>query len=518
MEASDLEQIDLRTSLDFVHERRSTRRVAELADAAGAVVERIDGDASTPITGLAFDSRRVEPGRLFFCIPGALTDGHQFASDAVEAGAVALCVERRLDATVPQVVVSNTRLALALMSAAWFDNPSDDALMLGVTGTNGKTTTTFLLEGILLAAGFSPGLIGTVETRWAGRRQPGVRTTPESLDLQQLFADMRLDGVDAVTMEVTSHALSLERVAGVRFDVAAFTNLSQDHLDFHSSMEDYWQAKKSMFTPERAARGVVNLDDDHGRSLAEAAPIPIVGFGVAPDSQIRAEDVSLGPHGSEFRLVTPAGEREVSTSLAGRFNISNCLAAAAGALEAGIDLAIVADGIAGVTAVPGRFESVDEGQPFAVIVDYAHTPDSLDNVLRAARSLASASGGRVLCAFGCGGDRDRGKRPLMGAVAARLADYVVVTSDNPRSERPEAIIGEIIEGVVALRDSGPDAVEPNRQAAIEHLLSHARPGDVAIIAGKGHETGQQFATETVPFDDRAVTRSALEDLGFGAGS
>jgi UDP-N-acetylmuramoyl-L-alanyl-D-glutamate--2,6-diaminopimelate ligase len=518
MEGSDLEQVDPRTSLDFVHGRRRTRSVAELAEAARAVVERIDGDASTPVGGLAFDSRRSVSGRIFFCIPGTISDGHQFARDAVEDGAAALCVESRVDVAVPQVVVSNARRALALMSAAWFGHPSDGALLLGVTGTNGKTTTTFLLEAILQSAGYSPGLIGTVETRWAGRRQPGVRTTPESLDLQELFAEMRSDGVDAVTMEVTSHALSLDRVAGVRFDVAAFTNLSQDHLDFHSSMEDYWQAKKTLFTAERSARGVVNLDDDHGRSLAEAAPIPIVGFGVAPDAQVRAEDVSLGPHGSEFRLVTGAGDRKVRTSLAGRFNVSNCLAAAAAALEAGIDLGVVADGIGDVSAVPGRFESVDEGQPFAVIVDYAHTPDSLDNVLRAARSLASASGGSVLCAFGCGGDRDRGKRPLMGAVAARLADYIVVTSDNPRSERPEAIIGEIVEGVVAHRKSGPDVVEPRRKAAIEHLLSHARPGDVAIIAGKGHETGQQFATETVPFDDRDVARSALEELGFGARS
>ena len=498
--------------------QRRTRSLGELAGAAGAVVERIEGgDPTVSIAGLSFDSRAVGEGDLFFCIPGTLADGHEFAGEAVAAGAAALCVERPIDAAVPQLVVEDARRALALISAEWFGHPSSGALMLGVTGTNGKTTTTFLLEAILRAAGHTPGLIGTVETRWPGGHRPGVRTTPESLDLQRLLAEMRSDGVDAIAMEVTSHALSLHRVAGLHFDVAAFTNLSQDHLDFHSSMEDYWQAKKSLFTREYAAIGVVNVDDEHGRSLAESAALPLLGFGLAPDADVRAEDVSLGPRGSDLRLVTPAGETEVHTHLVGRFNISNCLAAAAVAVAAGISIPVVARAIAGVEAIPGRFESIDRGQPFAVIVDYAHTPDSLDNVLRAARSLASTSGARVLCAFGCGGDRDRAKRPLMGAVAARLADYVVVTSDNPRSEPPEAIIGQILEGVAAARPSGPDLVEPDRRAAIRHLLAEARPGDVAVIAGKGHETGQQFATETIPFDDRDEARAVLEELSFGAG-
>lgn len=505
------------TSLDFVQNGKHIPNLAALVQAAGDVVTRVDGNGSTPITGLAFDSRRVRPGELFFCIPGMVSDGHLFASDAVAAGATALCVERPIESSVPQVQVTDVRSAMALMAAAWFGYPSQDSLLLGVTGTNGKTTTAFLLESILKSAGYRAGLIGTIETRWGSEKRPGVRTTPESLDLQRLFADMRADGVNAVAMEVTSHALSLQRVAGVCFRVAAFTNLSQDHLDFHSSMEDYWQAKKSLFTPERAERGVANLDDDHGRELAATASIPVLGFGIAPDSQVRAVGTELGPHGSEFNLVSPAGETVVRTSLVGRFNISNCLAAAAAALEAGIGLPEIAAGIGAVDAVPGRFESVDVGQPFAVIVDYAHTPDSLDNVLRAARALAAAEGGRVLCTFGCGGDRDRGKRPLMGAAAARLADFIVVTSDNPRSEDPDAIIGEILEGVIMEKESGPDVVEPDRRRAIHRALSEARADDVVVVAGKGHETGQQFTERTIPFDDRQVARELLHELGFGVG-
>jgi UDP-N-acetylmuramoyl-L-alanyl-D-glutamate--2,6-diaminopimelate ligase len=506
--------MQLTTSLDFVPASERSQPLARLVDAIGDLVERVRGATSTTVTGLSYDSRRVRPGDLFFCIPGATSDGHLYAGEAVAAGASALCGERIVAAAVPQVVVSDARRALARAAAGWWGYPADAVLLLGVTGTNGKTTTVFLLESILKAAGFNTGLIGTVETRWAHGRRPGVRTTPESLDLQQLFSEMHNDGVDAVAMEVTSHALSLKRVEGVRFKVAAFTNLSQDHLDFHSSMEDYWQAKKSLFSPDRAERGVTNLDDDHGRVLAATATIPILGFGVAPDSPVRAEEVQMGRHGSEFTLCTPAGATTIRTFLAGRFNISNCLAAAAVALEVGISLTDISTGIRDVRAVPGRFESVDAGQPFSVIVDYAHTPDSLDNVLRAARSLAGG-GGRIVCAFGCGGDRDRGKRPLMGAVAARLADYVVITSDNPRSEDPQSIIGEILQGVISEKDSGADLVEPDRRRAIEQALKQAGAGDVVVIAGKGHETGQQFANETIPFDDRVVAREVLRALDFG---
>jgi UDP-N-acetylmuramoyl-L-alanyl-D-glutamate--2,6-diaminopimelate ligase len=505
------------TSLDFVRAQQRIHSLAALIGAAGDVVVRVVGDSSIPIAGLTFDSRAVGRGDMFFCITGTVTDGHHFARDAIAAGAAAVCVERPLDVSVPQVVVTDGRRAMARIAASWFGHPARGALMLGVTGTNGKTTTAFLLESILKSAGRNTGLIGTIETRWATERRPGVRTTPESVELQELLAVMRSRGVDAIAMEVTSHALSLQRVEGIRFDVATFTNLSQDHLDFHSSMDEYFQAKRSLFTPERAVCGVVNLDDPHGRLLAESAPIRVVGFGVAADAHVQAQSVALGPHGSNFTLVTPEEEFEVSTPLAGRFNISNCLAAAATALEGGIEPPAIQAGIGNVAAVPGRFESVDAGQPFAVIVDYAHTPDSLDNVLRAARGLTRLMGGRVLCAFGCGGDRDRGKRPLMGAAAARLADYVVVTSDNPRSEDPESIISQILEGVVAEREAGPDAVVPDRRRAIEHVLAQAHDGDVVLIAGKGHETGQEFADRTVPFDDREVARALLRDLGYGAG-
>ncbi|MDQ3939718.1 MAG: UDP-N-acetylmuramoyl-L-alanyl-D-glutamate--2,6-diaminopimelate ligase, partial [Actinomycetota bacterium] len=345
---------------------------------------------------------------------------------------------------------------------------------------------------------------------------PGVRTTPESVDLQALLAEMRDRGVGAVAMEVTSHALVLHRVEGIRYLAAAFTNLTQDHLDFHSGMEDYFEAKRSLFTAERVEHGTVNIDDPYGRKLFEDATVPLLGFGIAQDAAIRAGRVTLRADGSDFVITTPEGDVEVSTSLAGTFNVYNCLAAAGTAFQAGIALDAIEKGIRNLPAVPGRFESVAMGQPFGVVIDYAHTPDSLDNVLRAARKLSTIGGtGRLLCVFGCGGDRDRAKRPLMGAVVARLADRAIVTSDNPRSEDPMSIIDEILEGVTAEAPSGADAVIPDRREAIRYALAEATEGDVVVIAGKGHETGQEFATETVPFDDRDEARIALADLGWG---
>jgi UDP-N-acetylmuramoyl-L-alanyl-D-glutamate--2,6-diaminopimelate ligase len=399
------------------------------------------------------------------------------------------------------------------LAAAYLGRPADDMMMLGVTGTNGKTTTAYLLEAILAAAGRTPGLIGTIETRIAGEVEEGVRTTPESLDLQRLLARMRARAVDSVAMEVTSHGLVLHRTDEIHFAAVGFTNLSQDHLDFHPTMEDYFAAKSSLFRPDRAAKGAVNVDDPYGRRLMAASPIECIGFGSSEDAAVHPRDVKLEPSGTTLTIVTPIGEVEVRTHLVGHFNVANCLGAAAMALQAGIGLDAIGKGLGSLAAVPGRFESIDGGQPFSVVVDYAHTPDSLDNVLRAARPLADANGGRVICAFGCGGDRDRGKRPLMGSVVARLADVVVVTSDNPRSEDPEAIIGEILEGVIAERPGGPDVALAERRAAIEWALESARPGDVVVIAGKGHETGQEFARETVPFDDRAVARELLATLG-----
>jgi UDP-N-acetylmuramoyl-L-alanyl-D-glutamate--2,6-diaminopimelate ligase len=487
--------------------------IGDLADATGDLLVRLDAPRDLEVGGLSFDSRRVEPGDLFFCIPGAVTDGHRFAGAAMAAGAVATCVERSVGAG-PEIVVADARRAMALIAAEYLGNPGRSMELLGVTGTNGKTTTAYLLESILRAAGRTPALIGTIETRVGATVRPGVRTTPESLDLQRMLADFRSAGADSVAMEVTSHALALHRVEGLVFEAAAFTNLSQDHLDFHSSMEDYFEAKRSLFTKQRVRRAAVNLDDPHGRRLLADAEVPCVGFGTAADATVRAEQVSIGPHGSDFLLSTPEGEAKITTTLVGRFNVSNCLAAAATALQAGLALPEIEAGIRALSAVPGRFESVDAGQPFGVVVDYAHTPDSLDNVLRAARDMASRAEGRVLVAFGCGGDRDRGKRPLMGAVAGRLADYVVVTSDNPRSEDPDRIIDSILEGVSAERAGGADAVMTDRSEAISHIVARAGSGDVVVIAGKGHEPGQQFADRTIPFDDREVARRALAELGW----
>lgn len=489
--------------------------VTDLAHATGELFVDLRGPHNTSVSGLAYDSRRVAPGDLFFCLPGTLSDGHSHAPAAVSAGAAALCVEHPLDLDVSQILVTDARRAMPRVAATFFGRPAEDLTILGVTGTNGKTTTAFLLDSILRADGRKTGLIGTIETRIADEVQPGVRTTPESLDLQALFARMRDVGVDSVAMEVTSHALVLHRVESVRFAAVGFTNLSQDHLDFHPTMEDYFAAKTSLFLPERAEAGAVNIDDPYGQKLMASSSIDCIGFGMSHDADVRAGDIKLEPSGTTISMLTPAGKVEVRTGLVGHFNVSNCLAAAAVALQAGISLEAIAEGLTSLRAVPGRFESIDSGQPFSVVVDYAHTPDSLDNVLRAARPLADAHGGRVICAFGCGGDRDRGKRPLMGSVVARLADLAVVTSDNPRSEEPDAIIGEILEGVLAERAEGPDATLVDRHEAIEWSLRHARPGDVVVIAGKGHEIGQEFKDHTAPFDDRVVAREVLQELGYG---
>lgn len=486
-----------------------------LLAAAGDLGIRLQGaGGEVEVTSVSYDSRRVSPGDLFFCVPGAKADGHDHAGAAKEAGAAALVVERSTGVGLPEIVVSNVRAAMPLISAEVMGRPADGLMLVGITGTNGKTTTAFLVESILRASGRTPGLIGTIETHLGDEVRPGVRTTPESVDLQLLLAEMRDRGIDAVAMEVTSHALVLNRVDGIRFTAAGFTNLTQDHLDFHTTLEDYFVAKRSLFTPERAAQGSVNLDDPYGERIVEWSEIPMRSFGTSEIAEVRAEDVEMGASGSMFTLRAPEGTCSIRTSLVGPFNVSNCLAAASMALQVGVSLHDVASGIAALAAVPGRFEAIDAGQPFSVIVDYAHTPDSLDNVLVASRRLAGARDGRVIVVFGAGGDRDRGKRPLMGMAAAKHADHVVVTSDNPRSEDPEAIIGEILEGVGTVRAEGPDAVFVDRREAIEHALSVASDGDVVLIAGKGHETGQQFSDRTIPFDDRIVARERLAARGW----
>jgi UDP-N-acetylmuramoyl-L-alanyl-D-glutamate--2,6-diaminopimelate ligase len=509
----------MRTSL-----RRTTRvtgmsnkRVSlhALATAAGDLLVRVEGDPSVGVSGVAYDSRRVSDGDLFCCVRGLVTDGHDFAPAAVASGAAALLVEQPVGTGVPEIVVADARVAMARVAAEFYGRPAEALTLIGITGTNGKTTTAYLVASILEAAGYRTGLIGTVETRVGPTTRPGVRTTPESVDLQRLLAEMRDEGVGAVALEVTSHALALHRVEGLRFDSAVFTNLSQDHLDFHGSMENYFHAKRSLFAPERVERGAVNVDDPHGKTLLETVSVPCLGFGLSPEAEVRAERVSIGGSGNEFVVVSPQGEIKISSGLIGAFNVSNCLAAYSAGLQAGIDPAALEKGLTEPVTVPGRFEAVDCGQPFTVVVDYAHTPDSLENVLREARRLSPAA--RTICAFGCGGDRDRGKRPLMGSVAARGADVVVVTTDNPRSEDPKAIIDEILEGVTAVSPAGAGQVLVDRRDAIAWALAEAEPGDVVVIAGKGHERGQEFSDRTIPFDDRVVARDSLKALGWDGG-
>jgi UDP-N-acetylmuramoyl-L-alanyl-D-glutamate--2,6-diaminopimelate ligase len=475
-------------------------RLADLVDKAS--VRGFRGDPGVRVSDVAYRSGDVRPGSLFFCVPGTKLDGHDFADVAVSSGAVALVVERFIPANVPQVLVASVRRAMGPIAAAFFGDPAGSMTMVGVTGTNGKTTTTYLLESIFGAAGLAAGLVGTTGARVRGRRVPFERTTPEAPDLHELLAHMRDEGVRAVAMEVSSHGLDQHRVGGVRYSLAVFTNLSQDHLDYHGSMEEYFAAKARLFSPEMSDRALVNADSPHASRLLSSG-LPTVTYGVGAASDFRATDVRASAEGVEFRVdgVT------VRSSLRGRFNVWNCLAAFASARAMDIDALTAAEGIAELEGVPGRVEPVQEGQPFLVLVDYAHTPDGVQNVLSGARPLAE---GKLIAVLGCGGDRDRIKRPLMGRAATALADLTVITSDNPRSEDPIEIIREIEPG--AREGGGSYVVEPDRRAAIRLALRHAQGGDVVVIAGKGHETGQEFADRTVPFDDRVVAAEELRAM------
>jgi len=453
----------------------------------GAGGARIVGDGTVEVAQLAYDSREVGPGTLFFCVPGEKVDGHEFGAAAVDAGAVALVVERDLDVDVAQVVVADARAAMAPLAARFFGDPTADLRVVGITGTNGKTTTAFLVREILEAAGVRCGLLGTVKRVVGGVEEEVERTTPEAIDLQATFRRM-VDAGDAVcAMEASSHALALHRCDAIHFDVALFTNLTQDHLDFHADMDEYFAAKRLLFEmgPKTA---IVNVDDPYGRRLAE---------------EFDCLTFSAAGHEADF----VAGEVPIETRLPGDFNVANALGAYAAAVALGVEPDAALAGLAEAPPPPGRFEPVDEGQPFAVLVDYAHTPDSLDNVLRAARRLTE---GRVISVFGAGGDRDRGKRPLMGRAGAELSDLAIVTSDNPRSEDPETIVAEVLAGT-----GGGEGVEsePDRRAAIARALARAEPGDTVVIAGKGHEQGQEFeGGRKIPFDDREVAREELRRL------
>ena len=465
------------------------------------------GAPDVEISGLAYSTAQAGPGSLFFCVPGFRTDGHDFAPDAIERGAVALVVERPLDLGVPEVIVEDARAAMGPAAVRFYGDPTANLDVVGVTGTNGKTTTAFLVRHLLEADGRACGLLGTVKRVVAGREEEVERTTPEAIDLQATFRAM-LDGGDrACAMEVSSHALELGRVDGIHFACRVFTNLTQDHLDFHHTMEAYFAAKRRLFETPGAA--VVNVDDEYGRRLA--AELDSTTFAIDRDADYRALDVEFDLMGSRFRCLTPDGELHVSSPLPGLFNVQNVLAAVAAAHSLGVPGETIAAALPLFGRVPGRFEPVDEGQDFGVLVDYAHTPEALENVLRAARPLTE---GRLHVVFGAGGDRDRGKRPLMGAIAAREADVAIVTSDNPRSEDPDVIIAEIVAGI---DDRAGVEVDVDRRAAIRRAIELAEPGDVLVIAGKGHEQGQEFAGgRKEPFDDVAVARAALRAVRAGA--
>jgi UDP-N-acetylmuramoyl-L-alanyl-D-glutamate--2,6-diaminopimelate ligase len=473
-----------------------------------------DAAAAVEISGLAYDSRAVRPGTLFFCVPGFRSDGHDFAAQAVAHGAVALVLERPLGLGVPEVLVPSARAATGPIASRFYGDPSASLRIVGITGTNGKTTTAFLVRALLEAAGEQTGLLGTVTSIVGAAERPVQRTTPEAIDLQAGFRAM-LDGGDrACAMEVSSHALQLGRAGGIRFAAAVFTNLTQDHLDFHPSMEDYFLAKRLLFLPGEGPPpgvSVVNVGDPYGRRLANELDGART-FAIDAPADYGATDLHCDFASCRFALHTPVGRRRVTLPMPGRFNVANALGALATVHALGFDLDTLIAALQRGVRVPGRFEPVEVGQDFAVLVDYAHTPDSLENVLGSARDIVR---GRVICVFGAGGDRDRGKRPLMGEISARLADVTLVTSDNPRSEEPAGIVAEILSGVPpeALSD-GSVHVEVDRRAAIAQALSLAMPDDVVVIAGKGHEQGQEFADgRKEPFDDVDVAR---ELLGAGA--
>jgi UDP-N-acetylmuramoyl-L-alanyl-D-glutamate--2,6-diaminopimelate ligase len=448
------------------------------------------------VTALAYDARAVTPGTLFFCVPGFTRDGHDFAPDAIANGAVALVVQRPLGLGVPEVLVDDVRAAMAPAAAALAGDPTARLTTVGITGTNGKTTSAFLMRAVLEAGGRSTGLLGTVTAVVGGEQRTVARTTPEAIDLQRTFAEMLQAGDDAVVMEVSSHALALHRADAIHWSVAVFTNLTQDHLDFHAGMEDYFLAKRRLFEAGPEV-GVINVDDPYGARLARDFPDAIrIGL-ESPGAEVRATDLQGDAAGTAFAV----GDLGLRTTLPGRFNVLNALGAVVVARELGVPGEAIASGLADAARVPGRFEPVDEGQRFAVFVDYSHKPDALEAVLRTAREL---TGGRLIVVFGAGGDRDRGKRALMGRAAADYADLAIITSDNPRNEDPEAIMAEVAQGA-------PDAERiVDRREAIERAVALAGDGDVVVIAGKGHERYQEFEQgRTVPFDDVAVAREAL---------
>lgn len=469
----------------------------------------MEPSAEAMVTGLAFNSSNVVPGDAFFCIVGEKADGHRFAADAVARGAVALVVEHRVDVDVSQFVVSDTRRALALAASAFYGNPSSEMSVVGITGTNGKTTTAYLLEWIFRVAGRAPGVIGTVETRIGDLSIPSSRTTPESLELQALLAQMRDAGVTDVAMEVSSHAVDLHRIDGTHFAAVAFSNLTQDHLDYHHTLEEYFEAKAALFLDHVVDARVICIDDEWGRklySMCLAKQHSVITVTRGSFGDLRAIDESFSASGSTFKLRWRGEIVDVALPLVGAFNIDNAALAAACALAVGIELTTVVEALSSAPQVPGRLERVESDRGFSVVVDYAHTPDSLEKAIAALREITT---GRVLVVFGCGGDRDATKRPLMGR-AALLGDIAIVTSDNPRTEDPRSIVEEVLTGMTGGEDRTVVCVD--RRGAIAEAVSLARPGDVVLIAGKGHEDYQIVGDRILEFDDRVVAREELNRL------
>jgi UDP-N-acetylmuramoyl-L-alanyl-D-glutamate--2,6-diaminopimelate ligase len=476
-----------------------------LVGASGLGAE-VRGDAR--VSGLSYDPRLVRPGDVFCCIPGARADGHAFAAEVASAGAAALVVEHPVDVDLPQAEVASVRWALGPLAAAFYEHPSAEMQVAAITGTNGKTTVTYLVEAIASVAGLEPGIVGTVSRRFKGTSSKAARNTPEAPDLQQLLRRMRDAGVDLVVLEATSDGIEQGRLRGTRFATAAFTNLTQDHLNTHGSMEAYFEAKAALFDPEYTSRAVVNISDDAGLRIVDRAGdrLELLTYG-SEEADISAGSVDLAPTGSRARLRTPAGAYDIETSLVGRYNVDNCMCAFGIALHLGIDPDDIVRGLGRLERVDGRLEPVDAGQPFLALVDYAHTPDALEQALAACRGLTT---GRLIVVFGCGGDRDRAKRPLMGRAATHGADHTIITSDNPRSEDPAAIIADIEPG--ARQGGGEYTVIADRREAIRTALGEAKPGDVVLVAGKGHEQGQELADRTIPFDDREVVGELLGGL------
>ncbi|MGY0062555.1 UDP-N-acetylmuramoyl-L-alanyl-D-glutamate--2,6-diaminopimelate ligase [Streptomyces sp. LZ34] len=492
----------------------------ELADQLGLDAPQAPEEAT--VTGITHDSRAVRPGDVYAALPGARLHGADFAAQAADLGAVAVLTDpggadRAAATGLPVLAVENPRGRMGALAVTIYGEPGRDLLQIGITGTSGKTTTAYLVEGGLKAAaakgdGSLTGLIGTVESRIGDERIKSERTTPEATDLQALFAVMRERGVRSLAMEVSSHALVLGRVDGCVFDVAVFNNLSPEHMEFHSGMEDYFQAKAQLFTKARSRAAVINLDDEYGKRLVDLSEVPVTTFSAEghPDAHWRAADVTVGPLGSQFTVLGPNGESVTAAApLAGAFNVANALAAVVALAVAGIDPQTAADGVAAVPGVPGRLERVDAGQPYLAVVDYAHKTDAVESVLRALRKVTE---GRLHAVLGCGGDRDQQKRGPMGAAVARYADTAVLTSDNPRSEDPLAILATMLAGAaeVPAHERGDVLVDADRAHAIAAAVARAEPGDTVLVAGKGHELGQDIAGVVRPFDDRQVLREAIE--------